>query len=137
MESVLNLATGTLPKSNVDAIAQSLLLRMLDAKGEGVVEVFQLLEERGKDIKELREHSSRRSKAMLAGKEEISSDLIQGQILEAVYETRCLKLFLAQVCRRIADGLEAELMELQATKPRIKSVEFTEQGTVESFQLES
>ena len=40
MESVLNRVSGNLPKSNVDTVAQALLLRTLDTKGDGIVEVF-------------------------------------------------------------------------------------------------
>ena len=124
-------------QSNVDSVASALLLKTLDSDGNGLIELLQLLQERVKDLQGTLEHASRRSKAMLAGKEPVSPDDIQGQILEAVYETRCTKLFLAAVCRKLADDLEAEFSEKQSHLPKIKSAHFLDDGQVESFQLET
>jgi hypothetical protein len=134
--------TSTLEKqqlleSNVESVASALLLRTLDSDGNGLIELFQLLQDRARDLQGTLEHSARSSKAMLAKEEPVSPDDIQGHILEAVYETRCTKLFLAAVCRKLAEDLESELSKKQSHLPRIKCAQFLEDGHVDTFQLET
>jgi hypothetical protein len=137
MGTTSTLENQQLLESNVESVASAVLLKTLDSDGNGLVELFQLLQDRARDLQDTLAHSSRSSKAMLAEEELVSPDDIQGHILEAVYETRCTKLFLAAVCRKLAEDLESDFSKKQSHLPRIKCAQFLEDGHVDTFKLET
>ena len=59
------------------------------------------------------------------------------EVLDGLYETTCLKWFLACALRELSVRLESEVYASQLRLKPIRKITFTEDGQVESFLLDS
>ena len=66
----------------------------------------------------------------------MTQEMVTEQAMASIYERKCLILFLARACRRLADDLEYDLFE-DPNQPlkRIKRVVYSTAGEVESYEL--
>src|SRR5438876_1637598 len=124
------------PESNVAAVVWHLVMKRVDLDGSGLVQVFRVLLDRAEECRQIRANCARASEAMLAGREPITQERVAGNALDAIYQTRCLELFLARACRQLAEDLEYDFAQKQGRLPRIKKAIYSDEGEVESFQLE-
>src|SRR5437899_650741 len=92
-----------LPASNVEGIVKQLWLKTLDFDGVGLVHVFGVLLARAEEHKRTLAHCATVSEAMLSGKERITQEAVDANAMDAVFQTRCLRLFLARACRQLAE----------------------------------
>jgi len=125
------------PRSNADSVALNLAAKAVDLDGSGLVEVFRILMARAEELKSILGHSERSSQAMLAGDIAPAQELVDAELLEALYTTRCLKWFLACACKRLAEDLEFEVHQKQRQLPRVKTATYSNQGEVEKFDLQT
>lgn len=126
-----------LPESNVEQIARDLVGQTLDLDGSGLVRLFNSLLARAEEHQRILAHSARTSEAMLTGQELMTQEGVNAQALDTLYETTCLKLFLAQACKKIAEDLEYDVLHRQSRYPRIKEVQYSAEGDVESYSLDN
>jgi hypothetical protein len=131
-----DLSRESLPESNVDKVTRDLMLKTVDFDGSGFVHAFTVLLARAQEHQRILDHSTKISRSMLAGAEPITQELVSAQAQDAMFETTCLKLFLACACRKVADDLQRSFDERQDRFRRITRIVFTAEGEVERFELE-
>src|SRR5262249_15842413 len=125
-----------LPESNVEEVVRDLALKTMDFDGSGLVKVFRVLLDRAIEYQRTLARCKSASEAMLTGQAAITKETVTANALDSIFETRCLRLFLATACKKLADDLEFEILEKQRRLPRLKSVVFSAEGEVEAFQVE-
>ncbi len=123
--------------SNLDQVVIDIVASSEDLDGSGLVQLFQLLSDRATEHRQILAHSARAMSSMLSGEHPVTQDSVEAQAQDTIFETRCLKLLLARVCRKLAENLEFEISEQQANLPRIKSAVYSAIGEVENFEIDS
>jgi hypothetical protein len=129
-------STTVFPDSNVQTVVSQLLFDAVDVDARGLVQYMQVMLARAEDLQSIFKVAADSSRAMLAGDQPIAQETVNAQVLHTLYETRCLKWFLACACRSLADSLEEEVRRKQERQPRVRSVVYGSHGEVESFQVE-
>jgi len=124
------------PESNAYSVVRSRIYKSIDLDGKGLVEIFQTLLARAEEHHAICACWDRSSQKMLAGEEPITQEAVDSQLLEGLYETRCLKWFLACACKQLAVFIENDVLEKQSRFPRIKAIVYDSDGHVEKFDLE-
>ncbi len=124
------------PESNAALIAGQLVYRSVDLDGSGLVNTLSLLLARAEQIRTLNlrliELDHRVAKKEVTTQEEYNAELLDG-----LYETTCLKWFLASTMKDLAKRLEGEVYGAQIRCAPIRQITYTDDGQVESFLLES
>lgn len=124
-----------LPESNVESVVDDLVHKTVDLDGTGLVHFFRTLLERAEEFSTILEHSERATNAMLLGDTVPTQPDVDAQLLDTLYQTTCLKWFLAVACKKLADELEYDVHRKQSRSPRIRSVVYGNNGDVEAFTL--
>jgi hypothetical protein len=125
-----------LPESNVEQVTSDLLLKTVALDGSGLVHVFAVLSARAEEHRRILVHCDEASRAMLEGREPVMKEAVAAQVMDSMFETTCLTLFLARACRKLAEHLEEGFQERQHRFRRITKVEFATEGKVECYELE-
>jgi hypothetical protein len=122
------------PKSNVDEIANDLVLRTIHLTGEGFVDVIELLLKRAKDIKSLNERAATFDRQLLSGKLP-NQEEVNAELLDAIYDPLCLRLLIARVMRALSDHEEFTVIEhMQKVRP-VSEINFRPDGQIDSYRL--
>ncbi|HYT94213.1 MAG TPA: hypothetical protein VEL76_36190 [Gemmataceae bacterium] len=124
-----------LPESNAQHIARCLVYNTVDLDGSGVVHVLALLQARAAQVRAMNLRLSDLDRRM-ASREIASQEEYNAELLEGLYETTCLKWFLASALRELAVRLESEVSGAQVCLNPIRQITFASDGQVESFLLD-
>ncbi len=127
---------GPFPESNVDSVAINLDSRTVDFDGGGLVEVLGVLTARAEHIKTLNVRAARFEQEVLAGQKVPEQDEFNAVLLDAWYETTCLKWFVACAFKKLSEHLEYEVHQKQNHMRRIRRVVYNDAGEVESYELD-
>lgn len=123
------------PESNAQVIANRLIYNFVDLDGSGVIQVLQLLQARAEQVRSLtlrlNELDQKVQRKEITHQEEYNAELLDG-----LYETTCLRWFLACTLKELARRLESEVYGAQIRLNPIRQITFTEDGQVESFLLD-
>jgi hypothetical protein len=136
MSSSSDYSESCVPESNADSVVRTRIYKSIDLDGKGLVEIFQTLLARSEEHHAICSCWNRSSQKMLAGEEPVTQDIVDSSLLEGLYETRCLKWFLARACKQLAVFIENDVLEQQRRFPRIKAIVYDSDGHVEKFDLE-
>jgi hypothetical protein len=123
------------PESNAEYVARCLVYPLVDLDGSGVVQVLELLRVRAEQILSLN-HELSELDNRVARQEITSQEEYNAVVLEGLYETTCLKWFLACVLRELGTRLESEVFGAQICMNPIRQITFAPDGQVESFLLD-
>jgi hypothetical protein len=124
------------PESNVAQVAGQMVYQSVDIDGSGLVNTLTLLLARAEQIRALNNKlvdvDHRVVKKEVTSQEEYNAELLDG-----LYETTCLKWFLASTLKELARRLESEVYGAQIRCCPIRQITYTSDGEVDSFLLES
>jgi hypothetical protein len=123
------------PESNAQHIARCHVYHTVDLDGSGVVQMLALLEARAEQLRSLNlrlnDLDQRVARREITTQEEYNAELLDG-----LYETTCLKWFLACALKELAARLESEVYGAQIRLNPIRQITFAADGQVESFLLD-
>jgi hypothetical protein len=135
MAEKLDMSPVRLPQSNASLIADHLVYAP-DLDGSGLVKLLGVLQSRVQEIQALTvrliDLDRRVFEKQVTTQEEYNAELLDG-----LYETTCLKWFVACALKELAKRLEGEVYGAQIRCVPIRQITFTVDGQVESFRLES
>jgi hypothetical protein len=123
------------PESNAQHIARSLVYQTVDLDGSGLVNVLALLHARAEQLKAMNLRLSDLERRVV-DREIATQEEYNAELLEGLYETSCLKWFLACASRELAVRLESEFYGAQIRLNPIRQITFAPDGQVESFLLD-
>src|SRR4051812_39391982 len=107
---------------------------MVDLDGSGAVDVLGLLRARAEQVRELNHRLADLDQRAASG-EVATQDEYNAELLEGLYETTCLKWFVACVLRELTVRLESEDFGAQIRLNPIRQITYAADGQVESFLL--
>lgn len=124
------------PESNAQTVASRLVYQTVDLDGTSLIHTLSLLLSRAAQLKA---HNLRllALDEKVKKKEVTTQEEYNAELLEGLYETTCLKWFLAAALKELARRLESEALGAQIRCAPIRKITFTPDGDVESFLLES
>src|SRR5262245_59596731 len=125
-----------LPTTNADKVIAAQLHRDLDKPEEAVVDFFRLMLARAEQMQGMRIRLSKLGKEATTGGKIPDRADVNAELLDGWFEATCLKWFLAQACKQVATELEQEVVQKQNILSRIRNVTYTEDGTVDAYQLD-
>ena len=123
------------PESNAEFVARCLVYNLVDPDGSGMVQVLALLLARAEQIRSLNVRLAELDRRV-ASREIPTQEEYNAEVLEGLYETSCLKWFLACALRELSQRLESEVYGSQICLNPIRKITFTADGQVESFLLD-
>jgi hypothetical protein len=123
------------PESNAQHLARCLVYGSVDLDGSGVVNLLALLQARAQQLRALNLRLSDLDRKVFE-KAITSQEEYNAELLEGLYETTCLKWFLACTLRELSGRLESEVYGAQIRLNPIRKITYAEDGQVESFLLD-
>jgi hypothetical protein len=123
------------PESNAEEVIDRLVYQTDDLDGSGVVKVLKLLLTRAEQLRKLNRKLANADQRVVK-KEITTQEEYNAEILDGLYETTCLKWFLATALSELAWRLESEVYGAQLRCNPIKEIVYNAEGEVESFLLE-
>jgi hypothetical protein len=124
------------PDSNASLIASHLVYHTVDFDGSGLIETLNILLARAEQVRKLN-HRLILLDERVAKKEVTSQEEYNAELLDGLYETTCMKWFMASAFKELAKRLEGEVYGAQVRCVPIKQITYNADGEVESFRLES
>lgn len=124
------------PESNAALIAGHLVYQTVDLDGSGLVNTLTLLLARAEQVRTLNLRLIELDRRVLE-KKVTTQEEYNAELLDGLYETTCLKWFIASALKDLAKRLEGEVYGAQIRCCPIRQITFTPDGQVESFLLES
>src|SRR5437867_3436083 len=100
------------PESNAQHLARCLVYNTVDLDGSGVVNVLALLQARAEQLRSMTLRLSDLDRRVME-KEITSQEEYNAELLDGLYETTCLKWFLACTLKELAGRLEGEVYGAQ------------------------
>jgi hypothetical protein len=123
------------PESNAQHVARGLVYNMPDLDGSGVMQVLATLYARAEELRAMNHRLSDLDRRLLL-REITTQEEYNAELLEGLYETTCLKWFLACALKELAGRLESEVYGAQICLNPIRTITYASDGTVESFRLD-
>jgi hypothetical protein len=123
------------PESNAQHLARCLVYNTVDLDGSGIIHVLTLLQARAEQLKAMNLRLGDLDKRLVM-REIATQEEYNAELLEGLYETTCLKWFLACVMKELTVRLESEVTGAQICLNPIWQITFAEDGQVESFRLD-
>jgi hypothetical protein len=123
------------PESNAQDVARCLVYNYLDLDGTGVMDVLALLYARAEQLRTLNLRLNDLDQRVVT-REIASQEEFNAELLEGLYETTCLKWFLACAMKELGGRLECEVYGSQIVLNPIRQITFAPDGQVESFLLD-
>src|SRR5262249_47441542 len=123
------------PESNAQHVARCLVYNTVDLDGSGVVNVLALLQARAEQLRTMNLRLSDLDRPVLNRKISTQEEY-NAELLEGLYETTCLKWFLACTLKELGTRLESEVYGAQIQLNPIRKITFAPDGQVESFRLD-
>jgi hypothetical protein len=124
------------PESNAALIAAHLVYHTVDLDGTGLVNTLSLLQARAEQVRTLNQRLIELDRRVFE-KQVTTQEEYNAELLDGLYETTCLKWFLASTMKELAKRLEGEVYGAQVRCCPIRQITFTADGQVESFLLDS
>jgi len=122
------------PESNAQHVGRCLVYNTVDLDGSGVINVLMVLLARAGQLRSLNHRLGDLDRRAASG-EVATQDEYNAELLEGLYETTCLKWFLAAAMKELAVRLESEVYGAQIRLNPIRQITFAADGQVESFLL--
>lgn len=135
MPEKAELAPARPPESNAELIARRLVYHTVDLDGSGLMNVLTLLHARAEQLKTLNLRLADLDERV-AQKKVTSQEEYNAELLDGMYETTCLKWFLACTLKELARRMESEVYGAQIRCVPVRQITFAEDGQVESFRLD-
>jgi hypothetical protein len=123
------------PESNAQHVARCLVYNTVDLDGTGVLNVLAVLQARAEQLRSMNHRLSDLDRRM-ANREIATQEEYNAELLEGLYETTCLKWFLACTLKELGVRLESEVYGAQIYLNPIRQITFAADGQVESFLLD-
>jgi hypothetical protein len=123
------------PESNAKHVARNLVYHAVDLDGSGVIHVLAVLQDRAEQLRALNGRLSDLDRQVALG-EITTQQEYNAEMLDGLYETTCLKWFLACALKELGGRLEGEVYGAQIRLNPIGQITFAPDGQVESFLLD-
>jgi hypothetical protein len=123
-----------MPESNADAVAKQLVFTTIDFDGQGLVAAMRLLLSRAEELQALHQRTAAFDDRLLSGQVSDQMDA-NAELLDALYDTSCLKWFLSRAMKELAEHLGFDVYQKQQHVLAIEQITYTDQGGVESYRL--
>jgi hypothetical protein len=131
----VELAPVSPPESNAQHVARCLVYNNVDLDGSGVMNVLAILHARAEQLRAMNHRLNDLDRRVVL-REIATQEEYNAELLDGLYETTCLKWFIACTLRELAVRLESEVYGSQICLKPIRQITFAPDGQVESFLLD-